>query len=307
MKKDNKQEKKNVFFFLLFFVLSIICIVFSMLCIFQSNSAFLRKHALVFSIFTTILYIFFCGFSVWLLYRKKERFVKTCLSIFFFLAFILPFIFLLQITGVFEIIKDEGKLQAFLERAGVWMPILYILLQFFQVVVLPIPSIVSTAAGVALFGAFQTTLFSLIGILLGSFLAFWIGRKLGYKAVAWMLGKETLDKWQKKLKGKDNLFLTVMFLLPFFPDDVLCFVAGLSSMSIGYFSAMILVSRFLAITATCYSIDFIPFNTWWGILLWLIFIVGVLIAFALIYKNMDKIQKFLTKRFKAFRKTNKKQ
>lgn len=307
MKKAQKQEKSNLFLILLFFVTSIVCIVFSVLCIFQSHSAFLSKHALGFSIFTTLFFIAFCVLCIILLYRKKEMLVKTCLSIFFFLAFVLVLTFIFQITGVFEIIKDEAKLQAFLERAGVWMPILYILLQFLQVIVLPIPSIVSTAAGVALFGAFQTTLFSLIGILLGSFVAFWIGRKLGYRAVAWMVGAETLTNWQKKLKGKDNLFLSLMFLLPFFPDDILCFIAGLSSMSSGYFTALIFLSRFFAITATCYSIDFIPLNTWWGILLWVIFIAVVAVSFTLVYKNMDKIQKFLAKRCKAFRKRNKKQ
>ena len=306
MESNQKEKRNNLLFIILFFALSVVCIVFSTLCIFGSKNAFMSKYATLFSILSALLFIAFCVICICFLYKKKETLLKTFLSIYIFLAFVLTLIYILQITGAFEVIKDAERLQAFLERAGVWMPILYILLQFLQVVVLPIPSIVSTAAGVALFGAFQTTVFSLIGILLGSFVAFLIGRKLGYKAVVWMVGKETLDKWQTKLKGKDNLFLTLMFLLPFFPDDVLCFIAGLSSMSTGYFLLMILVSRVLAVTTTCYSIDFIPLNTWWGVLLWSFFIVGIVVAFIIIYKNMDKIQKFLAKRFKVFGKRNKK-
>ena len=306
MESNQKEKRNNLLFIILFFALSVVCIVFSTLCIFSSNNPFVSKYAMLFSILSALLFTAFCVICICFLYKKKETLLKTFLSIYIFLAFVLTLIYILQITGAFEVIKDAERLQAFLERAGVWMPILYILLQFLQVVVLPIPSIVSTAAGVALFGAFQTTVFSLIGILLGSFVAFLIGRKLGYKAVVWMVGKETLDKWQTKLKGKDNLFLTLMFLLPFFPDDVLCFIAGLSSMSTGYFLLMILVSRVLAVTTTCYSIDFIPLNTWWGVLLWSFFIVGIVVAFIIIYKNMDKIQKFLAKRFKVFGKRNKK-
>ena len=176
------------------------------------------------------------------------------------------------------------------------MPILYIVLQYLQVILLPIPTVVSTVAGLALFGPFKTIIFSLIGIILGSITAFFIGRKLGYKAVAWIVGKETLDKWQKKLKGKDNLILTIMFMLPLFPDDVLCFIAGLSSMSNRYFVIMIILARAVGITGTCYSFDFIPFNTWWGLLIWGVFLSAIVIAFILVYRNMDKIQKFL-KRF----------
>ncbi|MBQ8876319.1 MAG: TVP38/TMEM64 family protein [Clostridia bacterium] len=170
------------------------------------------------------------------------------------------------------------------------MPLLYILLQFLQVVVLPIPSIVSTLAGLALFGAVKTLLYSFVGIALGSFFAFWIGRKLGNRAVAWMVGEETLRKWQKKLKGKDRLFLTLMFLLPLFPDDILCFLAGLSTMGWGYFTFVILLSRALALSTTCFSVDFIPFTTWWGGLFWVLFAIILIVIFVFIYKNLDKIQ-----------------
>ena len=181
------------------------------------------------------------------------------------------------------------------------MPLLYILLQFLQVIVLPIPSIVSTIAGIALFGAVKTLIYSFLGIILGSFLAFLIGRKLGNKAVSLMVGKEKLDKWQKKLKGKDNLFLSLMFLLPLFPDDILCFLAGLSTMSWGYYTVIILISRILALSATCFSVDFIPFTTWWGITIWCVIAICITLIFIIIYKNFDKIQRRIDV-FKAKRK-----
>ena len=104
----------------------------------------------------------------------------------------------LQKTGFFDLVQSSEGLQQYLEKAGIWMPILYIALQFLQVIILPIPGIVSTMAGVTLFGPFKTLIYSLIGILLGSLTAFFIGRKLGNKAVEWIVGKETLKKWQKK-------------------------------------------------------------------------------------------------------------
>ena len=144
----------------------------------------------------------------------------------------------------------------------------------------------------------------MIGILAGSFTGFVIGRKLGYKAVAWLVGEEDLKRWLQKVKGKDNLALTLMFILPLFPDDVLCFISGLSTMSFRYFSLMVIISRGVGILATCYSFELIPFNTWWGLSIWVaIFLVGI-IVFIILYKNLDKINGWL-KRKKIFKNSKK--
>lgn len=304
--KETKRNGKSLewVYLLVFFILSAVCTVLGILCLERWSSSVVERN---FILFSSLLGIFFCiayGLGVWFVLSGKNKLTKTLLSGYIFISFCLILIFILQRTGFFEVVQSSEKLKEYLERAGVWMPLLYIALQYLQVVILPIPGIVSTVAGVALFGAFWTMIYSLIGIILGSVTAFFIGRKLGHKAVAWMVGEEDLDKWQKKLKGKDNLFLTVMFLLPLFPDDVLCFIAGLSSMTTRYFLIMIVVSRVLAIAGTCYSIDFIPFNTWWGITIWLVFFAVIVVAFFLIYKNMDKIQNTL-KRWRKKRKEKK--
>jgi uncharacterized membrane protein YdjX (TVP38/TMEM64 family) len=99
--------------------------------------------------------------------------------------------------------------------------------------------------------------------------------------------------------GKDTLILTVMFFLPFFPDDILCFLAGLSSMKVAYFIFVIGFARLIGIACTCYSVNFIPFTTWWGILLWIvIFFIGI---FACIFvnrhtENLQKMLQFRRKR-----------
>ncbi len=287
------------------FLLTAACIAFSLLCLHYSKLAFfLRTKTLFVCLFPVFLAIL-CAFGILFIVREKETFVKAIISFLSFLLFCLVLLFILQTTGFFEIIKDEKAFQKYLEKSGGWMPIVYIVFQYLQVVLLPIPSIVSTLAGVALFGAWKTLIYSFIGIWLGSITAFFVGRKLGYKAVSWMVGKETLDKWQKKLKGKDTLVLTTMFFLPIFPDDLFCFIAGLSTMKMGFFLVMISLSRLISIGATCFSLQLLPLNTWWGLLSWGI-ILGVFItAFIFIYKNMDKIQAFVDRKIKRKRRKDK--
>ncbi len=296
-RKTGKDEQKNGWLFLLvFFLLSMGTVVLAILCVQGIKGAFVEKYFLFLGLAICAFVGLMCGVSVWATLTRREILQKSLLSGYVFLLFSLAVWAILQKSGFFEVLQSAESLQAYLERTGVWMPILYVLLQFLQVVILPIPSVVSTVAGVALFGALRATAYSLIGILLGSFLAFFIGRKLGDPAVSWLVGKETLRKWRRKMKGKDNLFLTLMFALPLFPDDILCFLAGLSTMPTGYFILMITICRFCAVAATCYSIDFIPFNTWWGIVLWGIFLAIIILVFVLVYRNLDKLQKIFKRK-----------
>ena len=112
-----------------------------------------------------------------------------------------------------------------------------------------------------------------------------------------MVGEESLRKWLKKVRGKDYFLLTAMFVLPLFPDDILCFVSGLSSMTWQYFVAMIVLARSIGIFATCYSVNFIPFDVWWGILIWCVLIALLITAFVLLYKNLDTLNDFFKSRF----------
>ena len=285
-----------------FFTLTIASVVFAILCIYGTKIAFLANNSLLFSLLASVFFAAFFLFSIWFVAREKEVWYKSALSALILILFALIVLFILQQTGFFDVIQDQNSLQEYIASKGAWMPVVYTVLQYLQVVILPIPSVVSTLAGVALFGPFQTMIYSLIGVLLGSFTAFFIGRKLGNKAVSWMIGENTMNKWQNKIKGKDYLLLTLMFILPVFPDDVLCFVAGLSTMTWRYFSTMIVISRILQITVTCYSINLIPFTTWWGLLIWVVFFAALLVCFMVVYKHMDKIQQWITQRFRKNKK-----
>ncbi len=230
--------------------------------------------------------------------KGKETVYKLLISCYVLLVLGAVILYILLRTGFMEIARDEEALKAYLERAGVWMGAAFIVLQYLQVVVLPIPSFVTVAAGTALFGPLRCALYSLLGIVLGSLTAFFIGRCVGHRAVAWMIGKDTLDKWLEKIKGKDKLLLSAMFLLPVFPDDILCFVAGLSSMSFVFFLVVILISRVIAIFTTCYSVTLIPFDTWWGITLWVVLFLAVCVLFFVLYKKADAIQAWLLQKFR---------
>jgi uncharacterized membrane protein YdjX (TVP38/TMEM64 family) len=236
----------------------------------------------------------------------KQSFFRTILCGLICLDIFALLFYAVCVTGIIKQINTVEGLRNYISQFGSLMPVLFILFSFLQVVILPVPGSVSVAAGVLLFGPFWCTIYSFIGIVSGSLVAFFIGRVAGYKVACWIVGKDDLDKWLQKIKGKDYLILTLMFLLPMFPDDVLCFVAGISSMGSIYFIIMIIISRAISVSTTAYSLDLIPFNTWWGILTWIAIAAVVIVAFLLVYKYSDKIDAFIKRKFTRKDKKNKK-
>ena len=112
----------------------------------------------------------------------------------------------------------QEELQNKIASTGAVAPLVYIFVSFVQVTFIPIPAAVTIVAGSYLFGAWQAFLYSYIGMMLGSVLAFGLGRWIGKPFVNWVTGgKEKTDEWIAKLKGRENVLLFFMFFFLRFP------------------------------------------------------------------------------------------
>ena len=229
---------------------------------------------------------------------EKQSLFRLTVCIMVFMDICAVVFFALCATGFLSKINSVEALRQYIQQSGKLAAFIFIVFSFLQVVLLPVPGSIAVAAGTAMFGPFKCSVYSLIGIVLGSIAAFAVGRLVGYKAVCWIVGQDSLDKWLEKLKGKDYLILSLMFLLPMFPDDILCFIAGLSSMTWPYFIAMIVITRIISVFTTAYSFELIPFTTWWGILIWAVLLAFVVLSFWLVCKYSTQIDGFLKKRLK---------
>lgn len=295
---------KNILQSVALCLLAGITIIFSVLYVNTFTGGFFYQNKGLLLSITTLLVAVVTSIALAFVTADKKTVYKISIVVLALIAFCLIIVYFLKISGIGDKIDSISDLRNYVSSFGYLAVIVYVVMNFLQVVILPIPGFIAIGTGVCLFGPLKTAFYSLIGILLGSFTAFFIGRVLGYKVVKWIVGKETLDKWIKSVKNKDKVVLTFMFLFPFFPDDVLCFVAGLSSMSSGYFTIMIILTRIISVFTSAYSLNgsIIPYNTWWGITLWVIIFIITAIITVLLYKNGDKIEKFFKKRFKSRRK-----
>ena len=237
---------------------------------------------------------------------KKKSIIRLLFSVIILSAFIIVLLLVLKLLGLDDI--SQEKLQEIISSYGALGPIVFIVVSFLQATILPIPGAVSILAGNYLFGPWLSYLYSYIGIIAGSLISFILGRKLGRKFVNWIVGdKETVDYYLKKLKGKETVILFFMFLLPFFPDDALCAIAGIMPINFSVFLFIQLITRITSIGATLFfmSGEIIPYHGW-GLVVLAIIGVAAIIAFIFAYKNAellnDKlvsfINKFIPKRFK---------
>ena len=286
-------------------VSAVLTVLFTVLCMKNFKTGFLLEHATVITSVAVCVEVICAAAAAVCLLKRFETIFKLFLTAFVIAAVALVILYIMQVTGFLDKIESLETLQKIIDDTGIWAPLVFIVLQALQVFLLPLPGVLTVGVGVALFGELETCLYSYIGILIGSIIAFWIGRVVGYRAAAWLVGKESLDKWLDKVKGKDRTILTAMFILPLFPDDILCFVTGLSTMSWRYFIVMQLIARAISVVTTSYSLggSIIPYTTWWGILLWVLIGIAIIALFILLYKKGDKIEKWFFGLFKR-RKSN---
>lgn len=299
MKKDKIEILKTVLSCSVIVVLGAAAIVFGLLYMNLTNISFLERHKrLVETLFIIIIGLVTIISVVCQLSDKKFVYRLTFLTLILMTA-ALAVLYVMQITGLWDKIDSVEDLRNYVSGFGGYAVFIFIAIQFLQVVVLPIPGFITVSVGVLLFGAFRGSVYSVIGIVSASIVAFFIGRVFGYKVAGWLVGKENLDKGLELVKGKDKVILTFMFLFPFFPDDVLCFVAGLSSMSVPYYIVMITITRIINIVVSAYSVNgsIIPYNTWWGILLWIAVFILVAALCYVIYRHGDKIENFFKSKF----------
>lgn len=150
------------------------------------------------------------------------------------------------------LLTSRDKLVAAVNSWGPFAPLLYIILQVLQTVVAPIPGQIVGSIGGFLFGAWGI-LWTTIGTLIGCWIVFKIARRFGRPLLEKLFKKSAIEKFDFIINAKSaSLILFAIFLLPGFPDDIICYIAGLTNLSIKRLMAIVILGRFPVIVLTNY-------------------------------------------------------
>lgn len=138
---------------------------------------------------------------------------------------------------------DEEAVARYIKAFGPYGPLVFIGLQILQVVAAPIPGEATGIIGGYLFGTFRGLLYSTIGLTIGSCLAFGLGRWLGHHFVKRLVNQTNYERFVFLTRAQGKWVTFLLFLIPGFPKDFLCYILGISPLPFGTFFLLSTVGR----------------------------------------------------------------
>jgi uncharacterized membrane protein YdjX (TVP38/TMEM64 family) len=172
----------------------------------------------------------------------KEGEVSVCTLCLFFRKHLLQMI--LACVGVFLLWLFRTHLLAFaawvgnhqavtetIHRLGAWGPLALFALLVLQVFVAIIPGHALILAGGYVYGFGLSLLITLSSTVLGSQIAFLLARRYGRRLIYRLASRQVIERWDRLAANQGALFYFFAFVLPIFPSDLMCYVAGLGTIS----------------------------------------------------------------------------
>lgn len=150
-----------------------------------------------------------------------------------------------------QFVSEPEKFRQWVDSHGLLGPLAFLGMMVLQVFVAVIPGEpLEIGAGYA-FGAVEGTLLCILGAAIGSTLVFLFVRRFGVRAVEVFISREKIHSLRfLQNTRRVHLFLLVAFLLPGTPKDVLCYVAGLTTLKLGPFILISSICRLPSIVTS---------------------------------------------------------
>jgi uncharacterized membrane protein YdjX (TVP38/TMEM64 family) len=197
--------------------------------------------------------------------------------------------YVLYASGVIDLFTSRAQLLAFIERYHGYAAFIFIGLQALQVMAAPVPGEVTGFVGGVLFGPVWGIVLSTAGLALGSWAAFMLARLLGRPLVERFVDPETIARYDYVMKHKGLFLAFLLFLIPGFPKDYLCYLLGLGHMSQRNFLLVSVSGRLLGTVLLTLGGTFFR-DERWGALFMVVGISVAIVLVVMIYR--EKLEKF---------------
>jgi len=218
------------------------------------------------------------------LYAKKSLIVKILCGI---VALIGIWYWRAPLGEMLTMIGDREEIVAYLEQYNAWGPLVLSVILCAQVFLAVIPGHAFMVAGGYIYGFVIGVLITQTSTVIASQLAYLLARKAGRPFVERMAPANVIDKWNKLAERQGVLFFFFSFILPIFPNDLMCFIAGLSSIKpknffIANFLGRLPCAVFITLIGS-HGVE-MPIQFWAVIIL---FVLGLCVSWKQISKKLD--------------------
>ncbi|MGA2780821.1 MAG: TVP38/TMEM64 family protein [Smithella sp.] len=220
---------------------------------------------------------------------------RLTFRVLFLLLFIILSVYIFIHFDLYLFFTDKSKLSNFIKSYHPYDEFIFIFLQILQVVAAPIPGEFTGIIGGMLYGPFWGTVYSTIGLTLGSWIAFMLARFFGEPLLENVVKKEVFEKFDHFMEHQGIGVSLILFLVPGFPKDYLCYIMGVSLIPTWTFIIISTIGRLLGTI----MLSFTGYYAGNGQYLFLTCLAAAgIIIFIVVYYYHDKILEMLKSRKK---------
>ena len=175
--------------------------------------------------------------------KENDTALKKIMTVITIIVTILLVVFIIYPLKM-NLLNDSDLLLERIKSYGLIAPLIFLLIQIVQVVFPVIPGGASCLVGVLAFGPIEGFIYNYVGLTLGSIVSFFLSRNFGLPLINKLFKKETVDKYLGYVRTKkfEKIFFLGIFL-PGAPDDLLCYIAGISGLTFFRFLFIILIGK----------------------------------------------------------------
>jgi len=170
---------------------------------------------------------------------------RLAFRILILLAFIILSTYLFIHYDIYVYFASQQKAIALINSFHPYDELAFIGLQILQVVAAPIPGEVTGLIGGYVYGTFLGTVYSTIGLTIGSWIAFALARFFGLPLVERVVKPAIIEQYDHFLEHRGLFVSIILFLIPGFPKDYLCYIMGASHMKTWHFLGISTAGRLL--------------------------------------------------------------
>ena len=210
---------------------------------------------------------------------SARKFFGICLSI---IAILAVWYYRAPLLASLRWFSDLDAVTASIRGYGLWGPAILFILFILQTFLAFIPGQALMVASGYVYGFSGGVMITWVSLVLGGQMAFWLARRYGRPFAEKWITPSILDRWDKSAAGQGVGFYVVTLVMPFFPNDAMCYVAGLGNMSNRRFLIANALGRWIASVLTVVVgafADQIPSLIWIAIIAFIVLgIVGWIAA-----------------------------
>lgn len=188
-------------------------------------------------------------------------------------------------------VSKPEKFRLWVDGHGIWGRLAFLGMMLLQVFVAIIPGEpLEIGAGYA-FGAVEGTILCILGAGIGSALVFLFVRRFGVKAVEVFISQEKIRS-VRFLNDPKRLYplITIAFLLPGTPKDVLCYCAGLTPIRFRHFLWISSICRLPSVVTSVLGGNALGSGNWQAAVWIFLATMAVSLIGLLIYKRISRFR-----------------